>query len=164
MSDSYLNMLNNTVINPSEPSEKKEKKSEDSKLKAATFSAATEAQTLLNKASEDVLLVSESDEPFEAINVETKLERLPTTFEELGQLGLLKGDEEDRLRIKSVPEFLRQDDYRDIVAAIKKINPEESDSKVYLVGDISITVLVLTLVSHEHQHAIIGLRSLSVQS
>jgi len=95
-------------------------------------------------------------------------DHLPTTAEELVKLGLipeeLVGEE---FKIKSVDQFLEKDDYKDVVAAFNEIQKEDSsESKVYLLGDVSITVLILCIV-HDKQSskkAIVGLKSLLVQS
>ncbi|KAG1451455.1 hypothetical protein G6F56_008080 [Rhizopus delemar] len=164
MSNSYLDMLNNPTINPPQKEQDKNLEKEQ-KLKPASFPPAQQAQDLLTAASRDVFLVSESDEPFEFINTLTDRDTLPTNLKELEELGLLNGGEEDRLRIKSVPEFLRQDEYKEIVKALEKLGElTEQGGKVYLVGDISITVLILILIRYEDKSAIVGLKSLLVQS
>ncbi|CAO3692315.1 unnamed protein product [Rhizopus stolonifer] len=164
MSNSYLDMLNNPTINPSRKEQDKNPEKEQ-KLTPASFPPAQQAQDLLTAASRDVYLVSESDEPFEFINTLTDRDTLPTNLKELEELGLLNGGEEDRLRIKSVPEFLRQDEYKEIVKALETLGKlTEQGGKVYLVGDISITVLILTLIRYEGKSAIVGLKSLLVQS
>ncbi|KAK4509170.1 uncharacterized protein ATC70_007520 [Mucor velutinosus] len=166
--NSYMAMLNNPAINPGPPKETAPTKKAATGPKPSVFSAVEKAKDLLTTASGDVYLTSESDEPFEWINADIKKAQLPITAEELHQLKLipkeLVGEE---LKIKSIDEFLKEDDYKNIVAAFKEIQKESSDeSKVYLLGDVSITVLILCIVQDKQssKKAIVGLKSLLVQS
>ena len=166
--NSFMAMLNNPVINPGPSSKPVPQKKVATEPKPCAFAAVEKAKGLLTTASEDVYLTSESDEPFEWINTSTEKDHLPTTAEELVKLGIipeeLVGEE---FKIKSVDQFLEKDDYKDIVAAFNEIQKEDSsESKVYLLGDVSITVLILCIV-HDKQSskkAIVGLKSLLVQS
>ncbi|CAO0799617.1 unnamed protein product [Mucor circinelloides] len=166
--NSFMAMLNNPVINPGPSSNSVPQKKVATESKPCAFAAVEKAKDLLTTASEDVYLTSESDEPFEWINTSTEKDHLPTTAEELVKLGLipeeLVGEE---FKIKSVDQFLEKDDYKDVVAAFNEIQKEDSsESKVYLLGDVSITVLILCIV-HDKQSskkAIVGLKSLLVQS
>ncbi|CAO3608922.1 unnamed protein product [Mucor fragilis] len=166
--NSFMAMLNNPVINPGPAKKSAPAKKAATGPKPSVFPAVKKAQDLLTTSSSDVYLASESDEPFEWINTGTENAQLPTTAKELLQLNLipeeLAGEE---LKIKSLDEFLNKDDYKDIVAAFKEIQKGSGgDSKVYLIGDVSITVLILCIVQDEQssKKAIVGLKSLLVQS
>ncbi|GAN01611.1 hypothetical protein MAM1_0009c01045 [Mucor ambiguus] len=166
--NSFMAMLNNPVINPGPPKKSVSVKESATEPKPSVFPAVEKAKDLLTTASGDVYLASESDEPFEWINTGIEKAQLPTTAKELHQLKLipeeLVGEE---FKIKSVDEFLEKDNYKDIVAAFKEVQKESSgESKVYLLGDVSITVLILCIVQDKQssKKAIVGLKSLLVQS
>lgn len=164
--DSYMAMLNNQTINP--PSHKKESTSntkQGKKLKPASFPPVQQAHDLLITASRGIHLVSESDEPFEFINTVTERDTLPTTVKDLKDIGLIDPEADETLEIKSVQEFLQREEYQGIVKALEKLGElTQQGGKVYLVGERSITVLILSLVRYEQQCAIIGLKSLLVQT
>ena len=138
---------------------------QNTKLKPASFPPVQQAQDLLTSATQDVYLSSESDEPFEWINTITERNSLPTTIDDLEALGLLNGNESNRLKIKSVREFLQKEEYQNIVKALEKLGElTQQGSKVYLVGEYSITVLILCIIHYEQQTAIVGLKSLLIQT
>jgi hypothetical protein len=166
---SFMAMLNNSVINPGPPTNTSSTKTENnSRLKPCDFPTVQQAKQLLTTATKDTYLQSESDEPFEWINTSTNDNRLPSTEKELVQLGLLYQETGEKFNVKTIQEFLCNDDYKDIVAAFEKIQKELAcgDSKVYLIGEEAITVLILCIIQDEQssKHAIIGLKSLLVQT
>ncbi|CEP14825.1 hypothetical protein [Parasitella parasitica] len=164
--ESYMNMINNPNINPG-PSTMKPLQKANIDPKPCVFPAVEEAKRLLTRASKDVYLSSETDEGFEWINTETNQEHLPTTEEELVQFGLInEQDLTGSLAILSMQEFLSEGRYKDIVAAFQTIQKEAEDSKAYLVGERSVTVLLLCIVQDKQssKKAIVGLKSLQVQT
>ncbi|KAI7890222.1 uncharacterized protein EV154DRAFT_511915 [Mucor mucedo] len=157
--NSYMAMLNNPVINPG-PAEIKplEKPKVNSRLKPSSGPMVQEAKTRLTSISKDVYLSSESDEPFEWINTTTEKKELPKTVDELIGLGLVDEEEEgSQVRFKTLEEFLKGEEYKEILSAFKELG----GGQVYLVGEESITVLILSLVQ---ENAIVGLKSLLVQT
>lgn len=174
---SFMAMLNNPTINPGPPTKTVSEEIANTGLRPCVFPAVEEAKELLSNATKDVYLSSESDEAFEWINTSTEHDHLPTTEKELAQLGLI--DEEiigGEFKIKSVQEFLGDDDeYKNIVTAFQQIQKEQQkheenskgdDSKVYLLGEESVTVLILCIVQDKQssKKAIVGLKSLLVQT
>lgn len=159
---SYMAMLNNPVINPGPAVPKITEAKVNPRLKPSSLAIVQEAKTKLTSVSKDVFLQSESDEPFEWINTSTDRKELPTTVNELIELGLL--DEEEKgndLRFKSLQEFFKQEEYSEILSAFQQLG----GAKVYLIGESSVTVLILCLVhDKEASNAIIGLKSLLVQT
>ncbi|KAI8645532.1 hypothetical protein BD408DRAFT_411588 [Parasitella parasitica] len=168
--ESYMAMLNNPVINPgpSTNTNLEQEQKANTNIKPCVFPAVEEAKNLLTKATENICLSSESDEAFEWINTEIKQENLPTTKKELAQLGLISHESlTGSLTIKSLQEFLYEDNYKGIVAAFQTIQNEKAcDSKVYLLGERSVIVLILCIVQDKQssKKAIVGLKSLLVQT
>ncbi|KAG1056483.1 hypothetical protein G6F43_001630 [Rhizopus delemar] len=163
--DSYMAMINNPVINPPRTEKQPSPLKQNTKLKPASFPPVQQAQDLLTSATQDVYLSSESDEPFEWINTITERNSLPTTIDDLEVLGLLNGNESNQLKIKSVREVLQKEEYQNIVKALEKLGElTQQESKVYLVGEYSITVLILSIIHYEQQTAIVGLKSLLIQT
>jgi hypothetical protein len=166
---SFMDMLNNPFINPGQPARTTATKTENNpRLKPCDYPAVEQAKQLLTTATKDTYLQSESDEAFEWINTSTNDNHLPGSEKELVQLGLLDQETGAPLKMKTIQEFLSNDDYKGIVAAFEKINKElqSNDSKVYLVGEESITVLILCIIQDKQssKHAIVGLKSLLVQT
>lgn len=158
-------MINNPVINPPRTEKQPSPLKQNTKLKPASFPPVQQAQDLLTSATQDVYLSSESDEPFEWINTITERNSLPTTIDDLEVLGLLNGNESNHLKIKSVREVLQKEEYQNIVKALEKLGElTQQESKVYLVGEYSITVLILSIIHYEQQTAIVGLKSLLIQT
>lgn len=158
-------MINNPVINPPRTEKQPSPLKQNTKLKPASFPPVQQAQDLLTSATQDVYLSSESDEPFEWINTITERNSLPTTIDDLEVLGLLNGNESNQLKIKSVREVLQKEEYQNIVKALEKLGElTQQESKVYLVGEYSITVLILSIIHYEQQTAIVGLKSLLIQT
>ncbi|EIE78340.1 hypothetical protein G6F46_002592 [Rhizopus delemar] len=163
--DSYMAMINNPVINPPRTEKQPSPLKQNTKLKPASFPPVQQAQDLLTSATQDVYLSSESDEPFEWINTITERNSLPITIDDLEVLGLLNGNESNQLKIKSVREVLQKEEYQNIVKALEKLGElTQQESKVYLVGEYSITVLILSIIHYEQQTAIVGLKSLLIQT
>lgn len=164
--NSFMAMLNNPVINPGPVvATSTSKKTEGTRLKPCSFPAVQDAEKKLTSATKDVYLSSESDEPFQLVNTSTDKDTLPTTVKELVQLGLIDEEEEQgQLKIKSMQEFLQEDQYEKIIKAFKEIEPKSDDSKVYLLGEESVTVLILCIVKDKQGTAIVGLKSLLVQT
>lgn len=166
--DSYMAMLNNPTINPgpAAPSLPKET-SENSRLKSSSLQCVQEAKDKLVKASKDVYLASESDEKFEWVNTTTKSNKLPSTIKELVQLGFIEEEDENQeLKITTIDDILNDEEYQDIVKAFGEISGKSDDSKVYLIGELEITVLILCIVqdSQSKEAAIVGLKSKLVQT
>lgn len=158
-------MINNPVINPPRTEKQPSPLKQNTKLKPASFPPVQQAQDLLTSATQDVYLSSESDEPFEWINTITERNSLPITIDDLEVLGLLNGNESNQLKIKSVREVLQKEEYQNIVKALEKLGElTQQESKVYLVGEYSITVLILSIIHYEQQTAIVGLKSLLIQT
>ncbi|KAI9475772.1 MAG: hypothetical protein EXX96DRAFT_574573 [Benjaminiella poitrasii] len=178
-SKSFMAMLNNPIINPG-PQIAKPTSEDEPHIKSCPFVEVDEAKELLTKASKDVYLHTESDEGFEWINVPTTDNLLPSSVNELSELGLLNAKEAETNEMKtlSLEEFFdrycqEEDDdgrYKKIVSAFKKIQEEQGqkseDSKVFLVGERAITVLILCIVQDKpaSKAAVIGLKSLLVQT
>lgn len=162
-------MLNNPVINPGPSTHTVSVKTETNpRLKPCDFPAVEQAKQLLTSASKDTYLQSESDEAFEWINTSTDDNHLPDSEKELVQLGLLDQETGAQLKMKTIKEFLCKEDYKDIAGAFEKIQKElqANDNKVYLIGEESIIVLILCIVQDKQstKHAIVGLKSLLVQT
>ncbi|KAG2195287.1 hypothetical protein INT47_005062 [Mucor saturninus] len=157
--NSYMAMLNNPVINPGPAAPKPlEKAKVNSRLKPSSGPMVQEAKTRLTSISKDVYLSSESDEPFEWINTTTENKELPKTVDELIALGLVDEEEQgSQVRFKTLEEFLKGEEYKEILSAFEELG----GGQVYLVGEESITVLILSLVG---ENAIVGLKSLLVQT
>lgn len=166
--NSYKAMLNNSTINPGPAPPQTSKPKENTRLKISSLPQVQEAKKKLTSCTEDVFLSSESDEPFDWINTCTESDSLPTTVKELVQLGLIEKEEENApLKTKTLEEFLQDEEYQPIVKAFKEIEMGH-DSKVYLLGEESVTVLILCIVhdkqSSSKESAIVGLKSLLVQT
>lgn len=157
--NSYMAMLNNPVINPGPAGLNVNAKKENTRLKASSTPLVQEVKAKLTSVTKNLYLSSESDEPFKWINTVTDHPELPKTVEELFELGLIDEEEEGALKIKTLEEFLKQDEYQDIIKAFKQV--EQGESKVYLVGEESITVLILCVIQDKQ---IVGLKSLLVQT
>ncbi|KAG0178470.1 hypothetical protein DFQ28_008377 [Apophysomyces sp. BC1034] len=172
---SYLAMLNNPTINPPAKPPKKDSPKQGVQLASATFSAAMVAQQSLKDMSSDLDLVSETDAPFESLNIAWDKTALPTA-EELINLGLVEEDG-DR-EVKTVAAFFEpftteeNDPYKQAAgfrALLQKFeelfSDAEQDAKVYLIGDITITVLILGIIRGDNgKHALVGLKSMLVET
>jgi hypothetical protein len=166
--DSFKAMLNNSTINPGPPAPQvaKSNNNENSCLKPSSLPKVQEAKNKLTEVTKDVYLLSESDEPFEWINTITEKDSLPTTVKELVQLGLVEKEEEhEKLKTKSLEEFLQDKEYQPIIKAFQEIQPS-GESKVYLLGEEeSVTVLILSIIHDSTKESVIvGLKSLLVQT
>lgn len=162
--NSYMAMLNNPVINPGPAAPNVTAKKENTRLKPSSIPLVQKAKTKLISVTKDLYLSSESDEPFEWINTSTDHQELPNTVAELVELGLVDEEEQvGNLKIKSLEEFFKQNEYKEIIKAFKEI--QQGDSKVYLLGEESITVLILCIIQDKQSsNAIVGLKSLLVQT
>ncbi|KAI7905884.1 uncharacterized protein BX663DRAFT_428667 [Cokeromyces recurvatus] len=174
---SFMSMLNNPIINPGPPQLPKSTSEGEPRIKPCPFVEVEEAKELLTKASEDVYLHTESDEGFRWIDAPTTDNLLPSSVNELVEYGLLnvKEAESNVLKTLSLQEFFdtyghNNDDYNNIIQGFKKIQEEQGrkseDSKVFLIGERAITVLILCIVQDKPgaKAAIIGLKSLLVQT
>ncbi|KAI8075933.1 uncharacterized protein B0P05DRAFT_547008 [Gilbertella persicaria] len=164
----YMSMLNNPYINPSSSSGEAVAKKQDIRLKPCHFPAVQEVQNILTNATKDTFLISESDEPFEWINIEIKQTDLPTTEKELVTLGLIQ-KETGNFKIEPLSDcsLLKQQDYKHIISACEKA-VTDNDWKVYRVKNeqgTTTTILVLSIVQGSNNtHALVGLKSLLVQT
>ncbi|KAI8076192.1 hypothetical protein BDF21DRAFT_422782 [Thamnidium elegans] len=163
--NSFMAMLNNPVINPG-PSDIKaaEEKIRNTRIKPSSIPQVQEVKNKLTSVTKDLYLSSESDEPFEWINTSTNHDSLPTTAKELVQLGLIEEIEE--LKIQSLQDFFQDNQYEEILKAFKEIETTNGNSKVYLLGEEAITVLILCIIKDKQssEYAIVGLKSLLVQT
>lgn len=166
--ESYMAMLNNPIINPGPAVPTLSKETDDnSRLTPSSLQCVQEAKDKLVKASKDVYLASESDEAFEWVNTTTKDNKLPSTIKELVQLGFVKKeDETEEFKITTLKDILNDEEYQDIVKAFEEISKKSDDSKVYLIGELDITVLILCIVqdNQTNEAAIVGLKSKLIQT
>lgn len=163
--NSFMAMLNNPVINPGPSSTQAVKeKRVNTRIKPSSIPQVQDVKNKLTSVTKDVYLSSESDEAFEWINTRTNHDSLPTTAEELVQLGLI--DNVEQLKTQSVEEFFQSNQYEKILKAFKEIESTGDDSKVYLLGEGSVTVLILCIIKDKQssEFAIVGLKSLLVQT
>ncbi|KAI8997533.1 hypothetical protein BDB01DRAFT_771471 [Pilobolus umbonatus] len=163
--DSFMNMLNNPVINPPHQAVNNAPITDNTRLRPAPYPQVKEAQRILEEASKDVYLPSETDAAFEYINTMTNSSQLPTTKEELVELGLMT-PEEDSLKIQTIDSFLHGEEYNDIKQAFKGIEKDNQKIRVYLIGEITIHVYILTIVQDKQSstYALVGLKSHLVET
>ncbi|KAF7721453.1 hypothetical protein EC973_004677 [Apophysomyces ossiformis] len=173
--DSYLAMLNNPKINPPRNPPRTENSQTTPLLASADFSAATSVQQSLKETAGDLMLVSETDAPFESLNIAWDKSTLPTV-EELIDLGLVEEDGDrdiksltaffEPLTSKANDPYKQASGFRALLEKFKELFGESEDSaKVYLIGEITITVLVLGLIrGDDDRNALVGLKSILVES
>lgn len=168
----YLAMLNNKTINPPPREEQPQEESRASKL-ATPFPALTTAEQNVTSAIKDVYLVSESDEPFEWITAPWTSDKLPTAAE-LTELGLVDKASLGRIQTSTLEEFFKKrvaaddpygmaDKYRVLWDRLSDTFGKEC-SKVYFIGETSITVLIVGIITDGNDRALAGLRSLLVET
>ncbi|KAI8353350.1 hypothetical protein BD560DRAFT_408316 [Blakeslea trispora] len=165
----YMAMLNNPYINPPSSADNSVSEKQNTKLKPCHFSETRKAQNVLTAATKETYLMSESDEPFEWINTETKQDSLPSSEKELIELGLIEEEDFGNLKIQPLADcpLFNREEYKHVIAACEKA-VDSSEWKVYRVKNKQETttiVLVLSIVKGtDGQKALVGLKSLLVQT
>lgn len=170
----YLAMLNNKTINPT-PSKQQENKQQSISLageSAQQFPELMAARDQISSRSKELSLVSETDAPFEWVSADWNSDTLPSV-QQLVDLGWI--DQSVTEKTKSIDEFFdkltKSDDpygqagrFQSLYEAIQHAF-EGQETKVYLLGDQSITVLILGIISsNDGKKALAGLRSLLVET
>ncbi|KAI9498342.1 hypothetical protein BDB00DRAFT_783972 [Zychaea mexicana] len=174
----YLAMLNNKTINP-DPRQQEQQQSSSPAINVNTaepFEALTSACHAITGSSKELSLVSETDAPFEWVSTNWSSDDLPTA-QDILKLGW--ADDMNASRSKTLDQFFEpmtdenNDPYgqaKRYQALHKKLKEVFSDkpAKVYLLGEESVTVLILGIISSkggsERTRALAGLRSLLVQT
>lgn len=170
----YLAMLNNKTINPppSEQQQTTQQSTSHAGESATQFPELMAARDQITARSKDLSLVSETDAPFEWVSADWSSNTLPSV-QQLVELGWI--DESVTEKTKSVDEFFdkltkggdpygQADRFQSLYEAIQHVF-EGQETKVYLLGDQSITVLILGIIStNDGKKALAGLRSLLVET
>ena len=170
----YLAMLNNKTINPppSEQQENKQQTISHARESATQFPALMAARDQITVRSKDLSLVSETDAPFEWVSADWNSNTMPSV-QQLVELGWI--DESTTEKTKSLEEFFdklikggdpygQADRFQSLYEAIQHVF-EGQETKVYLLGEQSITVLILGIIStNDGEKALAGLRSLLVET
>ncbi|KAI9316726.1 hypothetical protein BX666DRAFT_1858606 [Dichotomocladium elegans] len=178
--DAYLAMLNNKIINPPRDQSKaatadggspEEKTAATSTAPATSFDALTAARENITEISKQLMLISEADAPFEWISADWDSND-PPTIQQLVDLGWVDPHAaEEYYNTKTFPEFFEplmdpKDPYgqAEQYRALYKRMQTMAAGRVFLVGKLSITVLIIGIVSAPKKKALAGLRSLLVQT
>ncbi|KAI7872583.1 nuclease A inhibitor-like protein-domain-containing protein [Spinellus fusiger] len=167
--ESYLALLNNPIINPPPNQSTEVVERRDTKAAEATFKTATSAQQTLKQASQHLVLASETDAEFEAVNIAWNKKELPTA-QDLVDLGLVPFN--TPCKTKSLDAFFSTVIATDSYGQSEQLQALQSQCKsllgdncqVYLMGEITIHVFILGLLLHEDHTALVGLQSLLVHS
>lgn len=176
----YLAMLNNATINPSPQQQQRRGHSQQPRVKtqADTFPALESVQQSITSVSRSLSLVSETDAQLEWISAHWTHDHLPSA-QELVELGWTDSESASICcKTKSIDEFLEpiandeQDpygqaaDFRALLDKFRQSFKDPKESRVYLLGERSITVLMIGLVRDDDAkaRALAGLRSLLVET
>ncbi|KAI9277135.1 hypothetical protein BDA99DRAFT_494964 [Phascolomyces articulosus] len=174
----YMAMLNNSTINPGPKQEQTPSLATTSQLNTATPNETlTSAFQAIMNVSNDLVLVSESDEPFEWISADWAQDKLPVTAQEIIQLGWVDPsvDSPSTFKTKTLNQFFdplvdeKNDPYnqaKGFQKMYKLFKDAFSDAQVYFIGEGSINVFVLGIINATSggKRALAGLRSLLVQT
>ncbi|KAI7854221.1 hypothetical protein BDC45DRAFT_508944 [Circinella umbellata] len=177
----YMAMLNNPTINPG-PKQQQEQHSISSSKSldtATSFDTLTSACNNIKNVSKDLILVSESDEPFEWVSADWTKTDLPTA-QEIINLGWVDQNAStlSSFKTKTLDQFFEpmMDETNDSYNQAKGFQSlyktfkeafNDKNGQVYFFGQGSITVLVLGIINASgggRGRALAGLRSLLVQT
>ncbi|KAI8977207.1 hypothetical protein BDF20DRAFT_873548 [Mycotypha africana] len=186
---SFMSMLTNPIINPGPQQQQQLQQPTKTNQMSSTGPEALSkssdesghysklvrhSKELLTQSAKDKYLTSESDEPFEwiyATPIDDNMKSLPTSEEELMEMGLINmSTKEHGFKTKTLDDFFQhnKEDYKEIIEAFNELKNQydAEETKVYLIGEMSIQVLILSLIKDQEtsKKAIVGLKSLLVQT
>ena len=177
----YMAMLNNPTINPGPKHQQEQQSISSSKSldTATSFDTLTSTCNTVKDVSKDLMLVSESDEPFEWVSADWEKADLPTA-QEIINLGWVDQNAStlSSCKTKTLDQFFEpmMDETNDPYKQAKNFQSlyktfkeafNNNNGQVYLFGQGSITVLVLGIINASGSgrgRALAGLRSLLVQT